>query len=242
MHLLELDIGRTVRAFVLTCFCLLMIVPTMTLQAQSATSTPSPASTLVNDFNSLKDSIGVVGALLIGVVVVILAIFYLIARYYVSPMASSQTAKDQAIITMASQVSTAGAQTATTLGQSAQLHSETATFMKGMLTQMNELQTRTEAEKQQQAIQANSNSARDAINTHFDEVVAPVKQAVDNTLASVKSIEAKVDELMMIKGFSEELKDVRNDIAELRRTIEERLLPPLAPPEAAQAPPNSAAE
>lgn len=237
----DFDVGRVLRGFVLAAVCLLLILPTVRVVGQQPTPTPTPTtnSTVVNDFNVLSQQYGFGNAILIFILVLMIVGVYIGARYYVLPMATSQTAKDQAIITMASQVSQAGAQTATTLGQSAQLHSESATLMKGMLTQMSELQTRTEAEKQQQAIKDNSNAARDAINEHTDATVKPLTEALtemnlqlDSQIKTLTHVTERLNEMPTSVDVEEKLKPIKKDIANMTddlRAIKERLLITVAP-------------
>ena len=217
---------------------ILLLIPFVSVHAQQQpTPIPSSNPSFVNDFNTLSQQVGVINAVMIVVVIFTFIVTLAGVRYILLPILQSSTQKDQAVIAASTQL-------ANTNAQNIASQRDVADVLGKVVKHMDEMETRVEAEKRQQAIQDNSNAARDVINKHIDEAakqvigsvdeaVTPIQETVDNTLASVKSIEAKVETLMTKQEFTDELRPVRDDIAQLRKTIEERLLPivPTSPPQ-----------
>lgn len=92
MKRLEIDIGRTARAFVLTCFCLLMVVPTIAVQAQTAVPLPPGSGidagiqTVTNSVDRLGITSFVTAIVAIIALVLVLLLFVAVYRYGASPL------------------------------------------------------------------------------------------------------------------------------------------------------------
>lgn len=201
-------------------------------QAVQQPSTPAPNTTVVTEFSNAAQTIGVVGVIaIIAMLIFLIAVggffvgMYRIGKPLVDNISIANKRADDAAAelvrtTEANRIADARKleiqeKTAAALDSVAGTGERTANILNGLETKQDAIEGR--------------QSAVEAINTHTSEAITPVKEVADTTLASVKSIEEKVDKLMTREEFTEQLRPVRDDIAELRRTIEVRLLPTLAP-------------
>ncbi len=91
-------------------------------------------------------------------------------------------------------------------------------------TILSDMETRTEAFKRQQEIQANSDRNTASINAHITETVRPVAEAANQTLATLSKLEAQYDTLVTKTGLAEQLKPLEQNIHDLRQIIENELL------------------
>lgn len=241
MHRLELDIGRMARAFVLTCFCLLMVVPTISVQAQQPTPPPAPtlspgAQTIIQTTTDAIDRYGILNVAMFVLLIAVVVIAVIAARSFIVPLINSNSTGNQQLILLVQQIASISQQgfkaqqdTAVAIQRMADAADRGTTVDERMAVVLNTLESKHDAHEDR-VMQAKQ------INEYADQVIAPVKEVVDNTLESVKGIENKLDTLMTHEDFTEEiakqLQPVRDDIAELRKTIEDRLLPTIEAVEA----------
>lgn len=101
MHLVELDTGRMLKAFVLTLFCLLLMIAPLTAQSQQASPTlPPVAASAITETKDVLQTFGIVNVVLLAIVVAVLAIAIIAAWKFVLPLIQSLTGAYQQMTTM----------------------------------------------------------------------------------------------------------------------------------------------
>lgn len=201
---------------------LLLLLSAPPVIAQDS-STPVPtlsagAQTVIQQTTQAVDRYGVIT---VALFVILLGVLALVLRIVV-PLLNSNTAANQQIALMNQNSSKLQFDTVAGLNTLGSSMGNLVGSLSQLATVVNGHESKTDAHEDRLAM-------ADKINTHSDEAVKPVSEAAASTLETVKSIETKLDKLMTLDDFNDSIKDqmqpVREEIAELRRTIEERLLP-----------------
>lgn len=202
---------------ILLIFC--FISPVQAQEVPTPVPTLSPgAQTIIQQTTSAVDRYGIVNVVLFIILVVVLLVFLRI----VVPLLNANTAANQQIAMMNQ--------------NSSKLQFDTVSVLQNisgtLTTIVNTLESKQDAHEDRLTMTK-------SLREHADDAVAPVKEVADSTLETVKEIETKLETLLTHEVFTEEiakqLQPVRDDIAELRKTIEQQLLPTIrvvvVPPE-----------
>lgn len=227
---------------------LLLIFAPIPIQAQQAPNNPpvptlSPgAQTIIQTTTSAIDRYGLLNVAMFILLIAVVLIAVVAARSFVVPLINANSAGNQQQVLLVQQLATISQQgfraqqdTAVAIQRLADSADRARDVDERMANLMNTLESKRDSHEDRVTMAKQ-------ISEHAEEVVRPVKEVADNTLETVKEIENKLDTLMKRDDFTEliavQLRPVRDDIAELRKTIEDRLLPSLAPPLPPDAPPT----
>lgn len=169
MHLSEIDVGRMVKAFILSCFCLLMIVPSISLRAQQATPTPAPGD-VAGQVASAVERVGGTNNAIQLLIIILLLVF---AWRIVVPLIQANTTAYQQIATMNAQTVTSQAEISRTMERT------------GIV--LTNLETKQEAED-------GRDGAVETINKHTDERLDATDKKIDGLDGKIDGVISTLEE------------------------------------------------
>lgn len=205
------------------------------VQAQQAPTNPpvptlSPgAQTIIQTTTNAIDRYGLLNVAMFILLIAVVLIAVVAARSFVVPLINANSAGNQQQVLLVQQLAAISQQgfraqqdTAVAIQRLADSADRSRDFDERMANLMNTLESKRDSHEERVTMAKQ-------ISEHAEEVVRPVKEVADNTLETVMEIENKLDTLMKRDEFTDliavQLQPVRNDIAELRKTIEQQLLP-----------------
>lgn len=245
MKSLELDIGRMLKAFVLTCFCLLLIVPTISLQAQTPEPTPIPLRPSSQELQALdsiakhleemsasSDTTANASTLILGgaffvLMLVILIIVVWIARGGLNRVWDIITTErqrantaEQSETTMRIQYDERDRQAAEYRTRTAEAQDRTAAAQERTANVLKEIPNREDANRQQKAIQDNNDQNTKAITAHVDEAVKPILEATETIIEAADNTLTTLQEVEKRLGQLATKAELTEQLQPLRESVE----------------------
>lgn len=241
MHSYEWDIGRVLRGFVFALVCLILVIPLYPIQGQDST----PGTVIRDTTDAIQTLSPLVVALIIAVIILALIVvfFVVIASRTVSPAFNTiqslmgqlnserqereNERQERQMVTQ--KLSTALTDQSQAQSVAADQRAQTADTLERTANILSGLETKQEASdgRLQQT---------DDLKTHFDQSVAPIKEAADNTLTAIREVQEGMKTFATKAELDGRMESLEGSIEHLRQVIETHLLP-IVPPALTTEPP-----
>ncbi len=253
MHLLELDIGRMLKAFVLTFFSLLLMVSLFTVHAQASTPTPAPSTDEIErltilvtqllqkqsatDASTVNTSVIIIGLGMLGITLLQLVSVRTLVRPFLNFIDTNQKERDDALEKAAAakkredeaheillqRIEADSEKDKSSTRLEIQRTDSIQELARVSKTIVNDVETRTQSAER-------GEREVGKVNAHFDESVQPLNEGIGDIKNTLKDAIDKLDRVAtrenlneIVEPISKELRSVVQRVGDLEGAIREMI-------------------